>query len=129
MGSQSINDFNNDFLTIKSNRSSINDVKSTHNRGRDVEKSYQTCGKSRQKSGKLSQNCAKLSPRIAEAKADTLINVFNAPQCREYFIKCVYHLSADFIAKAIDYSTRPGIMSPVKYFNAMTKAELLKQGL
>ena len=59
MGSQSINDFNNDNLSIKSNRSSINDLTMLSNRGRAVEKYTQTCGKSRQKSGKLSGKSGK----------------------------------------------------------------------
>lgn len=129
MGSQSYND--NVFLSIKSSRSSNNDnvKRSRRNRGSYVENYNQTCGKNSQKSGKLYGKSGKLTSYAAEDRANRLISVFNAPQCRNYFLKCIYHLSADFIERTVVYSTRPGIKCPVKYFNAVTKAELLKQGL
>ena len=125
MRSKPIND--NDFLKIKGSSSIINDVNRSINRGSYVEKSSVTCGKHDRKSGKL---CAKdfIPANIAEAKADTLIKIFNAPYCREYFIKCIYHLKPEVIDKAIKQSTKPGILSPVRYFNKMTKAELIKLG-
>lgn len=125
MRSKSIND--NDFLKIKGSSSIINDVKGSINRGSYVEKSSVACGKNDKKSAKL---CAKVNmpAHIVEAKADALIKVFNAPQCREYFIKCIYHLEPSVIDRAIMRSTKPGILSPVRYFNKMTKAELVKLG-
>lgn len=129
MGSQDL--FNdNGILSIKSSSSSINDSKRNINRGKAVEKYTKPCGKVYRKSGKpCVKHVKNIQSDLAEAKADTLIKIFNAPHCREYFLKCIYHLPANYIDKAIDYSTRPGIISPVRYFNHITKVELLKQGL
>lgn len=116
--------------TLKINSSSIiNNVKRSINRGSYVEKSSVTCGKHDKKSAKL---CGKTfddyRSHIAETKANALIKIFNAPYCRNYFIKCAYHLNDDYIDYAIKQSTQPNIVSPVKYFNRMTKAELIKLG-
>lgn len=127
MGSQLIND--NGLLTIKSSSSSINDRKRRINRGKAVEKYHKPCGKVDKKSGKLCGKPSTIKSELAEARADALIQIFQAPYCREYFLKCIYHLPSDYIDKAIDYSTRPGIISPVRYFNRITKVELSKQGL
>ena len=133
MGSQSINDFNNDNLSIKSNRSSINDLTMLSNRGRAVEKYTQTCGKSRQKSGKLSGKSGKpykkISPKMAEDRAEALISYFNAPNCREFFLKCIYHLTDEDIYKAIENASKPYVNSPVKYFNKTCKQMMLKYGV
>lgn len=115
----------NDLLTIKSSSSNNNDRKAL-NRGRAVEKSYKTCGKSSEKSGK---DVEKLTPYQAEAKASALIAIFNAPNCREFFLKCVYHLPEQDIAYAVDYSTRPSVVSPVRYFNRICKTKLSERGL
>jgi hypothetical protein len=124
MGSQGLND---NELTIISSSSNINNVNRSINRGRYVEKYNEPCGKVYEKSVKT---CGKsLRPDVAEAKADALIRIFDAPQCRNYFLKCVYHLPSSFIEKAISYATRPAIISPIRYFNRVTKAELSKQGL
>lgn len=83
-------------------------------------------------------NCGKLCGKpcgktlnkteVAEFKAQNLVLKFNAPQCREYFLKCVYHLSDSEIQQAIDLATRPNILMPVRYFNVVTKQMLTKHG-
>lgn len=114
----------NAYLTIKDHRSSIND-RNNANRGRAVEKYTQNCGKLCEKSGKDVNN---LSGVMAEAKADVLIEIFNAPNCREFFLKCVYHLSESEISKAVDCANRPYVNSPIKYFNKACKQMLLQKG-
>lgn len=79
---------------------------------------------------KLWKTCGKLDcpPEVIEQKAQFLVDKFNAPYCRLYFLKCIHHLSEYDIQRAIELSTRPDIKSPVRYFNAVTKAKLRKLG-
>lgn len=126
MGSKDIiNDNYNVFLSIKSSSSNNND-KFAANRGRAVENSSLPCGKHTLKSGKTVN---KLNSYQAEQKANALISYFNAPNCREFFLKCVYHLTEDEIYKAIENATRPYVNSPVKYFNKTCKQIMLKRGI
>lgn len=83
-----------------------------------------TCGKP---CGKV---CGKVltRPEVAEFKADNLVIKFNAPQCRKFFLKCVYHLSEAEIQNAIELATRPNVRVPVKYFNVVAKQMLAKHG-
>lgn len=126
MGSQRLhNDFNNVYLTIKSSRSN-NNVRKAANRGRAVENYGLSCGKNDEKSGKPVK---KLSPSMAEERADALISYFNAPNCREFFLKCIYHLPDEDIYKAIQGSSKPYVKCPVKYFNKTCKIMMLKYGI
>lgn len=125
MGSQGINDINIDNLTIKSSSSNNND-RNTANRGKYVENHTKGCGKLDQKSGKPVKN---LSAYQAEQKADALIRFFNAPNCREFFLKCIYHLTEDEIYKAMQNATRSYVNSPVKYFNKTCKQIMISRGL
>ena len=125
MGSKEHNDKDNVFLNIISSSSNNNDTKRI-NRGRYVEKSYKNCGKSAQNSGKPVK---KINSYQAEKRADALISYFQAPNCREFFLKCVYHLTDDEIDQAIKYSTRPYVNSPIKYFNKTCKLMMLKRGV
>lgn len=115
----------NDLLTIKSS-SSNSMMQSSANRGGYVENRALCCGKSSQKSAKQR---AKLTPVQAETRANALIAIFNAPYCRNFFLKCIYHLTADEIQQAVDYANRPYIISPVKYFNKVCKQKLSERGL
>lgn len=67
-------------------------------------------------------------PEVAEFKADNLVVKFKAPQCRQFFLKCVYHLSEAEIQNAIELSTRPGIKVPIRYFTVVAKQMLVKRG-
>ena len=124
-GSSSTSFNDNESFTTISNRSIFNEEKRS-NRGRAVENSEQTCGKLVKNSNK---NGGKLSSYIAENKANALICIFKAPQCREFFLKCVYHLTEQEITKAVDMATRPSIISPVRYFNKVCKQMLIERGL
>lgn len=125
MGSKDNNVKNNVFHNIISSSSNNNDT-NRFNRGSYVEKSYKTCGKSTQKSGKYVK---KISSYQAEQRADALISYFQAPNCREFFLKCIYHLTEEEINKAIENSGRPYVNSPVKYFNKACKQMMLKHGI
>lgn len=126
MGSKEfINDNYIENLTIKSSSSKNND-RYTANRGKTVENYTKGCGKPTLKSGKIVKN---LSPYQAEQKADALIRYFNAPNCREFFLKCIYHLTDDEIYKAMRSATRPYVNSPVKYFNKTCKQMLISHGI
>ena len=125
---RSNNDLNindNVLLTIKSSSSKYND-RSGDNRGRCVEKSYDKCGKNDENCGK---DVKKLNSYQAEKKADVLISIFNAPNCREFFLKCVYHLTEQELARAIDCATRPYVASPIRYFNKTCKQMMIKRGI
>ena len=119
----------NVYLSIKSSSSSFND-KSSDNRGKAVENRVQACGKSGIKSAKpVEKDVKKITSHVAEAKANVLVAIFNAPHCREFFLKCVYHLPEQDIARAVDVSTRPNIVSPIRYFNKTCKQMMVNRGL
>lgn len=125
MGSKEFNNVDNDYLTIISS-SSNNNVQNEANGGNAVENSIKGCGKQALKCGKTVK---KLSPSLAEQRADALISYFNAPHCREFFLKCIYHLPDEDIYKALENATRPYVNSPVKYFNKTCKQMMLKRGI
>ena len=77
------------------------------------------------------KNCGKhrISTDEAEAKATFLVQRLNAPQCRKFFLKCVYHLSEAEIQSALECATRPYVKCKAKYFNRCCKNLLIKQGL
>ena len=56
--------------------------------------------------------------------ADRLSEIYNAPQSRNFFLKCAWHLSEDTIWTAVENSRRKGIKSPVKYFVACCHKKL-----
>lgn len=125
MGSKDTSN-DNVYLSSKDYSSSFNDRESHNNRGRAVENSTRACGKPTIKCGKDVKN---LDSQLAEAKANVLIDIFNAPHCREFFLKCVYHLTEYDIAKAVDCANRPYVNSPIKYFNKACKQMLIQKGL
>lgn len=75
-----------------------------------------TCGKVR------------ITTEVADREADILIQKFGAPQCRLFFLKCVYHLPEYKIQQAIESSFRPGVRSHIKYFVTVAKKELTLAG-
>lgn len=130
MGSKPYNnDFYNVYPTIKSSSSNNNDTRAA-NRGRAVENPQATCGKNDGKCGKSSGKSGKhILSWQAEKRADVLIARFNAPHCREFFLKCIYHLTDAEINQALECSARSYVNSPVKYFNKTCKQMMLKKGL
>lgn len=71
----------------------------------------------------------RISSDEAESKARFLVERLNAPNCRNFFLKCIYHLSESEIQSALECSTRPYVKSPVKYFNRICKTKLIQRGL
>lgn len=76
-----------------------------------------TCGK------------VKITTDVADRKADLLIQKFNAPQCRLFFLKCIYHLPEYKIQQAIESSFKPNVKSHIRYFVVCAKKELANAGL
>lgn len=70
----------------------------------------------------------RISSEEAEAKARFLIERLKAPNCRNFFLKCIYHLSEADIQTALESSTRPYVKCPVKYFNRICKVKLTERG-
>ena len=70
----------------------------------------------------------RLTSEEAEQEAEVLVRKLNAPHCRKFFLKCVYHLSEADIQEALECCTRPKVASPVKYFNAICKRKLTRAG-
>ena len=70
-----------------------------------------------------------ISAGEAETKAAFLVQRLNAPQCRKFFLKCIYHLSEADIQNALEASTRPGVICSARYFNRICKIKLTQRGL
>lgn len=70
----------------------------------------------------------RISSEEAEAKAGFLVERLKAPNCRNFFLKCIYHLSEADIQTALESSTRPYVKCPVKYFNRICKVKLTERG-
>lgn len=70
----------------------------------------------------------RISSDEAESKARFLVERLNAPNCRNFFLKCIYHLSESEIQSALECSTRPYVKSPIKYFNRICKTKLTQRG-
>lgn len=114
-------------LKIKPNTSSREAAKNAKKQRSGLWKTYEKCGKT---CGKTSKNCGKLErDEQAEATADSLVGIFGAEYCRKYFIKCAYYLSPDEISQALTASSSPKVLSPIKYFNHVTKRMLARRGL
>lgn len=71
----------------------------------------------------------RISSDEAETKARFLIERLKAPNCRNFFLKCIYHLSESEIQDALESATRPHVRCQAKYFNRVCKIKLAKRGL
>lgn len=80
----------------------------------------EACGKP---CGKLSIK-RRITPGEAESRAQVLVDKFKAPQCRLFFLKCIYHLPEYKIANLVETSLRPNIKSHIRYFTVAAKHEL-----
>lgn len=80
----------------------------------------ETCGKT---CGKVS-----IKSEVAEAKANFLVEQFNAPQCRLFFLKCIYHLPEYKLQQAIESAMKPEIKSHIRYFTVVAKKALVEEG-
>lgn len=59
-----------------------------------------------------------------EAIADRLVKTFGAPQSRNFFLKCAWHLSEAQIWEIAERAQGPQIKSPIKYFVASCSQQL-----
>ena len=50
--------------------------------------------------------------------AGKLEKIYSAPQSRNFFLKCAWHLSEDTIWSAVENSRKNGIKNPTAYFVA-----------
>ena len=71
----------------------------------------------------------RISSEEAETKATFLVERLKAPNCRNFFLKCIYHLSEADIQNALEAATRPYVKCPAKYFNRVCKIKLSQRGL
>ena len=71
----------------------------------------------------------RISSEEAETKAMFLVERLKAPNCRNFFLKCIYHLSEADIQSALEAATRPYVKCPAKYFNRVCKTKLSERGL
>jgi hypothetical protein len=68
------------------------------------------------------------SDKEAESGAERYINILDAPECREFFLKVMYHLPYETREKILEYSVKKWIKSPKKYFTYCAKRELSALG-
>lgn len=61
-----------------------------------------------------------------DAIANNLVRIYKAPDSRQFFLKCAWHLSEAFIMKTVEASTKPQIHSSLKYFVKSCHRELIK---
>lgn len=81
-----------------------------------INDSAKTCGKVR------------ISTEVADNRAERLVQKFNAPQCRLFFLKCIYHLPEYEIEQAVETAMRPGVKSHIRYFTVVAKQKLAQAG-
>ena len=72
------------------------------------------------KASKRSFNESMTNDRVNKTDyiANKLVKTYNAPQSRNFFLKCAWHLSEDEIWSTVENSQRKGIECPIKYFVA-----------
>ena len=68
------------------------------------------------------------SDKEAESGADRYIGLLNAPECRLFFLKVMYHLPYDVRERVLESALKPGIRSPKKYFTYSARKELEQLG-
>ena len=68
------------------------------------------------------------SDKEAESGAERYIRLLGAPECREFFLKVMYHLPYDTREKLLECANKPWIKSPKKYFTYCAKREMALLG-
>lgn len=77
----------------------------------------------------LGTSKAKLcSDKEAESGAKRYIKLLNAPECREFFLKVMYHLPYENRERILEASKRPWVKAPKKFFTYCAKRELARFG-
>lgn len=64
----------------------------------------------------------------AEEGAERYVRLLNAPECREFFLKVMYHLPYDTRERILETAVKPRIKSPARYFTYCAKRELALLG-
>jgi len=64
----------------------------------------------------------------AESGAERYIRLLNAPECRLFFLKVMYHLPYDTREQILEAATKPWVKIPKKYFTYSAKRELARFG-
>lgn len=82
------------------------------------------------KAGGCGKTCGKtyLPTSVADYRAQVLIDKFNAPQCRLFFLRCIYHLPEATIEGIVEMSMRKSVKSHIRYFTVVAKRELARIG-
>lgn len=120
MGSpKSIGELINDSMIINDVKQSLT-INESMNRDSSLWKSRKT---------KSLWKTHRITAQEAETKARFLVERLNAPECRNFFLKCVYHLSEADIQNALEMATRPYIKCKARYFNKCCKNKLTERGL
>lgn len=68
------------------------------------------------------------SDNEAENGAERYIRILDAPECKKFFLKVMYHLPYNIRENLLSLATRPSIKTPKKYFTYCAKKELSKIG-
>lgn len=68
------------------------------------------------------------SDKEAESGAKRYIRLLDAPECREFFLKVMYHLPYEERERILEASRKPWIKTPKKFFTYCAKRELVKLG-
>lgn len=76
-------------------------------------------------SSKKSKLC---SDKEAESGAERYIKLLDAPECREFFLKVMYHLPYEDRERILEASRKKWIRTPKKYFTYCAKKELSRLG-
>lgn len=58
------------------------------------------------------------TPMISKTEyiADKLVDIYNAPRSRNFFLKCAWHLSEDTIWSAVEDTRKEGVKEPIALF-------------
>lgn len=102
---------NDNDLTKVNNKINDNDYKKSMNSSR----------------GKRGKSWYKNRVESTERLADDLVVAYNAPNSRNFFMKCAWHMSEYEIMEVVKASRRPNIISPLKYFIRSCHNELIKK--
>ena len=64
----------------------------------------------------------------AESGAERYARLLNAPECRLFFLKVMYHLPYETREHILAAATQPWVKEPKKYFTYSAKKELARIG-
>ena len=76
----------------------------------------------------LTRKAKLCSDKEAESGAERYVRLLNAPECRSFFLKVMYHLPYDNRERILEAATKPWVKTPKKYFTYCAKKELVNLG-